>query len=113
MRTIQSDRIDEAIRRFNKDFKFEEITRGSEKKPWIQVLFHDNSKTTVLVFSNADEVELLVNGVSYGRKAVGMKNNYVVEYEVLYQPGIIEAINYRNRMEYSRQVIQTDLGGFL
>lgn len=64
----------------------------------------------VLVCSNGDEVELFVNGESCGRKPAGSACGYLTLYDVLYRPGLIEVINYRNRLEYSREVMQSDRG---
>lgn len=47
------------------------------------------------VYSNAEEVELFLNGVSLGRKAVTEENKLVVLYDFIYEPGELKAINYR------------------
>lgn len=59
------------------------------------------------VFSCADEVELIINGVSQGRKKAGYEMKYRVMYEAEYQPGIIEAAAYKDGTEVSRSVIYT------
>jgi len=48
----------------------------------------------VWAFSNAEEVELLVNGKSVGRQT--MKKDSHVEWKVPYQPGALEARAYRS-----------------
>ncbi len=68
----------------------------------------DGMRTSVIVFANGDEVELLVNGESYGRKAAGLASDFYAVFDVVYQSGLIEAINYRNKMEFSREVLQSD-----
>lgn len=67
----------------------------------------EGKRTRVIIYSNADEVELLVNGKSYGRKATGVATGYITSFDVIYQPGILEAINYHNKMEFSREVLQS------
>ncbi|HLP14918.1 MAG TPA: beta-galactosidase GalA, partial [Bacteroidota bacterium] len=57
--------------------------RGSEGKP-----------ITVWVNSNADSVELFVNGASLGMKQ--MKQNSHLTWNVSYAPGAIEAVGYRH-----------------
>lgn len=47
----------------------------------------------VRVFSNLDEVELLVNGTSHGRKRVARDSH--VRWDVPFAPGAIEAVGYR------------------
>jgi beta-galactosidase len=47
----------------------------------------------VRVYSNADEVELSLNGVSLGRK--GMPQNGSIEWQVPYHPGMLKAVGYK------------------
>ena len=63
----------------------------------------------LLVFSNAQEVELLVNGESIGKKAVNMDRPLPnsVCFETSYQPGKVEAISYVDGKESGRAVLQT------
>jgi len=58
--------------------------RGYEGKPVI-----------VEVYSSADEVELLLNGMSLGRKPAGEKNRHMALFETVYGNGTLRAINYR------------------
>jgi beta-galactosidase len=57
------------------------------------------------IYSNADEVELLINGRSFGRKTVD--DELKVSFEVNYIPGLIEAINYRKGMRAETDRIET------
>jgi beta-galactosidase len=59
----------------------------------------------VWVNSNADNVELFLNGKSFGKKV--MKQNSHLEWKVPYQPGIIKAIAYRNGRKISGQMETT------
>ncbi|MGA9658817.1 MAG: beta-galactosidase GalA [Asticcacaulis sp.] len=54
----------------------------------------EGKEISVWAHSNADEVELFVNGRSAGRKTV--KKGFHVEWSVPYQPGKIEAFAYKN-----------------
>jgi beta-galactosidase len=56
---------------------------------------YEEKPVKVDVYSNADEVELLVNGQSIGRAAVGAKNAYRAEFDTVYAPGEIKAIAYK------------------
>lgn len=54
-------------------------------------------KTAVIdVLSDADEVELFLNGVSKGRKAAGKANDYMAVFEITYEPGELKAVAVRD-----------------
>ena len=65
----------------------------------------------IAVFSRAEEVELLVNGVSVGRKKAdealihGMPLTFL--FRAVYQPGTVEAVSYTGGKEVSRTVLAT------
>ena len=63
--------------------------------------------TLVDVFSRADEVELLLNGLSLGRKLAGRANRYRALFEVTYMPGILTAISFTGGHEVSRTSLVT------
>ncbi len=54
------------------------------------------------VYSIDDQVELLVNDVSYGRKPAGAAVQNKVSFDVEYQPGRIEAIGYKDGKQTGR-----------
>lgn len=59
----------------------------------------------VWVNSNADNVELFLNGKSFGKKV--MPRNSHLEWDVPYQPGVIKAIAYKNGRKITNQVETT------
>lgn len=59
------------------------------------------------VYSIDDEVEVLVNGVSAGRKPAGAAVQNKVSFDVVYQPGRIEAVGYLNGQESGRYQLVT------
>ena len=63
----------------------------------------------LVVFSGAEEVEVLVNGQSIGRKTVGRERPLPcsVRFETVYVPGTVEAISYTDGQEVSRAVLKT------
>ncbi|HHV10780.1 MAG TPA: DUF4982 domain-containing protein [Clostridiales bacterium] len=63
-------------------------------------------KATIIILADESEVELFVNGESYGRKNIGAGADNHAIFEVLYQPGIIEVISYHKNFEYGRAVLQ-------
>lgn len=81
------------------------------KAPSLHVFPHWNwpgkeGKTVpVWVYSNLDEIELLVNGVSLGRKAMPPLKH--VAWNVPYAPGVIEAIGRRDGRVVLRQRRET------
>ncbi|MES1197619.1 MAG: beta-galactosidase GalA [Pseudomonadota bacterium] len=70
------------------------------KQPSLHLFPHWNwagkegAEISVWVYSNLDEVELLVNGASLGRQPV--PHLWHVEWKAIYQPGAIEARGYKN-----------------
>lgn len=59
------------------------------------------------VFSDADEVELLLNGTSIGKAAAGEKNGFRAEFEMEYAPGELVAIAYKDGSESGRYSLKT------
>ena len=70
---------------------------------------YEGAPIELVVYSNAEEVEVLVNGKSIGRKPVGMTRPMPnsVHFETVYEPGKVEAISYSNGKEISRDVLVT------
>lgn len=68
---------------------------------------YEGKPAVVNVYSNADEVELFLNGISLGRKTVSEETNYYVSFETVYQPGKLEAVCYRNGVEDGRDELIT------
>lgn len=60
----------------------------------------------VYVYSNCDEVELIINGSVIGRKAVD-KNLYYVRWDVPYKVGKIQAIGYKNTKKTTEHSLST------
>ena len=64
----------------------------------------------VEVYSDAEEVELFLNGISQGKKPAGESNRFLAEFELEYQPGILEAVAYSYREEQGRFAVRTVSG---
>lgn len=83
-----------------------------QEKPVLHIFPHWNyqgqegKKLTMYGYSNLDEVELFVNGKSYGRRAVE-KNWYVSWDEVMYEPGHVVAKGYRNGELLIEKILET------
>ena len=66
---------------------------------------HEGETISLWAYSNCDEVELRVNGRNMGRKP--MPHNGHLSWDVVYQPGRVEAIGYRNGKRVMTQRIET------
>lgn len=78
-----------------------------------QVLFDDWTPTEtgsreedVEVYSNADEVELILNGRSLGKKAT-RKDAGSLNWKVPYEPGTLEAVAFAKGHEVARDTLRT------
>ncbi|MEN9326359.1 MAG: hypothetical protein RI943_780 [Bacteroidota bacterium] len=60
----------------------------------------------VWVNSNAEQVELFLNGKSLGQKT--MERNSHLQWNVFYEPGILEAIGYKNGKKITAKVETTE-----
>ncbi len=67
----------------------------------------EGSPTRVDVYAADEEVELLLNGKSLGRKAAGAFAQNKVTFEVVYAPGTLEAVTYRGSRQSGRTVLTT------
>ena len=55
---------------------------------------HEGKPVLVTVYAAGDEVELLLEGISLGRRPAGEAHRYTATFEVPYKPGRLEAIAY-------------------
>ena len=67
----------------------------------------EGALVAVEVYADADEVELLVNGRSAGRQPSGVSHRYKSHFEVTYEPGLLEAVAWRDGAESGRTVIRS------
>lgn len=56
---------------------------------------YEGKPAVINVYSDAEEVELFINGKSLGRKPAGENCGFMTSYETVYEPGILNAVNYR------------------
>lgn len=68
---------------------------------------YEGKPANVDVYSEAEEVELLLNGTSLGRKPAGEKHGFMATYEMTYEPGELLAVSYCNGEETGRDVLYT------
>ena len=70
----------------------------------------EGKPVTVEVYSDADEVELLLNGRSLGRRPAGEKAGFRAGFETRYEPGELTAVAFRDGTETGRGSIRTATG---
>ena len=67
----------------------------------------NGTAVSVEVYSRAEEVELLLNGKSLGKKPAGAECHFKAEFEVAYEAGTLTAISYQDGQEVSRDEVKT------
>lgn len=60
---------------------------------------YEGKPAIVDVYSDAQEVELFLNGKTLGKKVAGEENDFTATYEIAYEPGELVAVNYRDNKE--------------
>ena len=70
---------------------------------------YEGKPVKIAVFSRAEEVEVLINGKSVGRKKVSFEAPMpnLAEFEATYEAGKIEAVSYAGGQEVSRDLLYT------
>lgn len=68
---------------------------------------HEGAPIVVEVYSDAEEVELLLNGRSLGRQGVGAAQRYRTSFETEYHPGTLVAISYADGKETGRHELRS------
>lgn len=66
---------------------------------------HEGDSIDVWVYSNCDEVELIVNGKKLGRKV--MPKNGHLAWKAVYRPGYVKAVGYKNGKRLLEQRLET------
>ncbi|MDR6610721.1 glycoside hydrolase family 2 TIM barrel-domain containing protein [Leifsonia sp. 1010] len=67
----------------------------------------EGATLTVDVYSDADEVELLLNGNTIGRSPAGAEHRFIASFQLPYQPGELTAVAHRGGAESGRSAIRT------
>lgn len=69
----------------------------------------EGTPVELVVFSGAEEVEVLINGESIGRKEVSTEKPlpHSVRFNTVYQPGSLVAVSYQDGKEISRDTLET------
>lgn len=98
---------------FPKDRYYLYQSRWMPDLPMVHILPHWNfpdrvgEKTPVFVYTSGDEVELFLNGKSLGRKQKG-EYEYRLRWEdVVYEPGELKAVAYKNGAKWAETEVRT------
>ena len=70
----------------------------------------EGAPVTVEVYAAADEVELLVNGRSLGRRPAGAAHRFRATFETTYEPGLLEAVAWLGTAEAGRSGLSSAYG---
>lgn len=62
------------------------------------------------VYTTDDEIELILNGRSLGRRRAGKRRGYCARFTASYEPGELVAIGYRNGIPVSRSALASAAG---
>lgn len=65
------------------------------------------SPIVVEVYSDGDEVELILNGRTVGRTRPGQNKQFVAEFDITYEPGEVIAVAYRDGAELGRSTLRS------
>lgn len=68
---------------------------------------YENQPARVRVLADCDEVELFLNETSLGRKQVGSQEPLTAIFELLYKPGRLTAVGYKDGCEIGRDILKT------
>ncbi|MFV0466475.1 MAG: glycoside hydrolase family 2 TIM barrel-domain containing protein [Lachnospiraceae bacterium] len=74
---------------------------------------YEGKLLSVEVYSDSDEIELVLNGESLGRKKITQNDRFKIEYDISYVPGTLSAISYTEGIvtgSYSLSSADSDLG---
>jgi len=71
---------------------------------------YEGKPVQIEVYADADEAELLINGMPVGRKTAGEDSGFKAVFDTIYEPGKIEAVTYKQGKVVSDTMLETALG---
>lgn len=98
---------------FPKDRYYLYQARWIPNTPMVHILPHWNfpdrvgKETPVFVYSSGDEVELFLNGKSLGRKKKGLYEYRFRWDNVMYEPGELKAVAYKQQKKWAETSVRT------
>lgn len=70
----------------------------------------DGTPIRIDVYSDEEEIELLTNGRAVARTAVGQGKQFIAEFDIAYEAGLLEAVAYTDGIERSRSTLRSASG---
>lgn len=98
---------------FPKDRYYLYQSRWNPDLPMAHILPHWNWEgregevTPIHVYTSGDSAELFINGVSKGKKSKGNLEYRLRWDDVVYEPGVVEVVAYKDGKEWARDKVQT------
>lgn len=84
---------------------------GTDRWVWHPMADHwhwgDRKEATLMTFTNAEEVELLLNGKSLGRQKLAKCRGRIMKWEIPYEPGTLQAIARNGRTRVAQHTLTT------
>lgn len=74
---------------------------------------HEGDRADLEIYSDDEEVEVILNGRSLGRRPAGRNHGYVARFRTRYAPGVLQAVGYRGGRPTSFALLQTAEGARL
>lgn len=68
---------------------------------------YENKPIKIDVYSKSNDVELIINGKSIGKKSAGKEQKYIASFDTIYESGVIEAVSYNNGEIVSKNILKT------
>ncbi|CAN7387667.1 DUF4982 domain-containing protein [Paenibacillus sp. LjRoot153] len=68
---------------------------------------YEGQSVEVDVYSAAEEVELILNGKSLGRKPAGKEHRFTAKFELVFEPGTLEAVSYASGEKISSDILKS------
>ena len=68
---------------------------------------HEGTNVTVCVYSSCNEVEVVLNGKSMGRRPTTRAQQFRAEYGVAYAPGSLKVVGYKNGKAVAEWTLET------
>jgi beta-galactosidase len=68
---------------------------------------YEGKPAQVDVYSAAEEVELILNGNSLGRKPAGKENRFTAQFDLNFEPGTLEAVSYTAGKKVSSDLLKS------
>jgi beta-galactosidase len=68
---------------------------------------HEGRSLQVSVYSSCDEVELFLNDKSLGKKKTDRSTEFMAQWDVPYQPGVLKAIGFKGKKQVNSSILRT------